>query len=203
MPPNRTIYKLALAVSLALAVAALALRLTGGFDPRQRVVVTGDARVGAPFVLTDQRRQTVADRDFRGRLMLVYFGSATDPDTTPAALQVMAAALDQLGRKADGVAPIFISIDPTRDTPEMLAAYLARIDKRLIGLTGTTEALQALTAAYHLPFKRIDSPSLPGGYSFAHQSLYYLMGRDGRFVTFVPHTTDPGELARALSETLQ
>ena len=135
--------------------------------------------------------------------MLVHFGFTTDPDTTPAALQVMAAALDQLATKANDVAPIFITIDPARDTPEVLAPYLARIDRRLIGLTGADAAVRSLTAAYHLQFRRIDSSSLPGGYSFEHQSLYYLMGRDGRFVTFVPQTTDAGELAQAMREALQ
>jgi cytochrome oxidase Cu insertion factor (SCO1/SenC/PrrC family) len=191
-----------LMAGLLVALAALTLHGIGAFEPTPRVIVSGEANVGASFSLTNQRGQTITDRDFNGRIRLIYFGFTTDPDITPAALQVMAAALDKLGPKGDAVAPLFLTIDPARDTPSVLEAYLTRIDKRLIGLTGTPDAMQSLTAAYHLQYKRIEGPSLPSGYSFSHQSLYYLMDREGRFITFVPHTNDPGELADNLRKAL-
>ena len=97
----------------------------------------GQALVGGPFTLTDHTGKRVTDQDFRGRFMLVFFGFTYCPDVCPTALQVMAAALEKLGRKAEQITPVLITVDPERDTPEQMAMYVKSFHPRLVGLTGT------------------------------------------------------------------
>jgi protein SCO1 len=100
------------------ALASLGLILTAPGSPP--IENSGKALVGGPFSLSDQNGKMITDSDFRGKYMLIYFGFTHCPDTCPAELQVMTAALDQLGNKADKVLPIFVTVDPERDTPEVL-----------------------------------------------------------------------------------
>src|SRR3990170_3878351 len=106
----------------AIAGAAV-LVLTGSFS-NPSVATSGKALIGGPFTLIDQHGKTVTDRDFRGRFMLVFFGFTHCPDICPAELQVMAASLDELGPKANDIIPIFITLDPERDTPRVVADYV-------------------------------------------------------------------------------
>ncbi len=107
--------------------------------PSSGPTTTGKALVGGPFTLTDDTGKQVTDKDYRGRYMLVFFGYTSCPDICPAGLQLISAALENLGKKADRITPIFISIDPARDTPEKLGAYVKNFNPRLVGLTGTPE----------------------------------------------------------------
>ena len=101
---------------------------------------SGKALIGGPFTLVDQTGKTVTDQDFRGRYMLVFFGFTHCPDICPAELQVMSAALDELGPKADEVVPVFITLDPERDTQAAMGAYVKNFGSRFVGLTGSPEA---------------------------------------------------------------
>ena len=141
---------------------------------------TGRALIGGPFTLTDQNGKRVTDKDFRGRFMMVYFGFTFCPDVCPSALQVMGAALHKLGPKADKITPIFITIDPERDTPEKMAQYVQSFDPRLVGLTGTPEEIAAVTKEYRVYAKKV--PTKDGDYSMDHTALVYLMDKQGRFV---------------------
>jgi cytochrome oxidase Cu insertion factor (SCO1/SenC/PrrC family) len=161
-------------------------------------VHTGIAAIGGPFALVNPRGQTVTDRDFHGRSIIVYFGWTRDPDLTPAALQVLTAALTELGRKSEMIVPVFISLDPEHDKGAVLQAFLQPLHPRLVGLTGTDAATRALTEAYKLYQKRIPDASLPGGYSIDHASLYYVMGSDGVFRGLVPYLTDSAVLAKEI-----
>ena len=114
---------------------ASALILTGDAQT-PKVETTGTALIGGPFTLVDQNGKTVTDRDFRGKYMLIFFGFTHCPDICPAELQVMSAALDALGPKADDVVPIFVTLDPGRDTPEAVGAYVKNFGKTFVGLTG-------------------------------------------------------------------
>src|SRR4029077_6274457 len=117
------------------ALGSAALLVLGGQGPM--VETTGKALIGGPFTLVDQTGRTVTDQDFRGRYMLVFFGFTHCPDVCPAELQVMSAALDELGSKADQVVPIFITLDPERDTQEAMGAYVENFGSRFVGLTGS------------------------------------------------------------------
>src|SRR5262245_59223420 len=95
---------------------------------------SGTALVGGRFTLTDHNGRRVSDQDFRGKYMLIFFGFTYCPDVCPSELQVMSAALDELGSEADKIQPIFITIDPARDTPEAMKLYVSNFHPRLVGL---------------------------------------------------------------------
>ncbi|MDE2227684.1 MAG: SCO family protein [Alphaproteobacteria bacterium] len=157
--------------------------------------------VGGPFTLTDQNGAMRTDAQFRGKLMLVYFGYTYCPDTCPATLAAMTQALAQLGPAADAVQPIFITVDPARDTPAQLKSYAANFSPRLIALTGTSEQLQAIEREY-----RVYASKVPGGppddYLLDHSSFIYLMGRDGKLARLIPSGETPADMAADIRKHL-
>lgn len=187
-------------LTLLLAAVVLALQVVAYFVPRQNgpVVHHGVADVGAPFSLTDHLGRAVTDQSLRGRPVVIYFGWTRDPDLTPAALQILSSALDHLGPTAGAIVPIFITIDPERDSMKDLKAFVVRFHPRLIGLIGKKDGTDALIRAFRLYAAQIPDASLPGGYRLDHASLYYVLGADFRFRGLVPHTTDVGVLAAEL-----
>ncbi len=205
MPVSRPLQML-FAACLIGATAAISWVVSGWWltprAPGDVQIVREDRSIGAPFVLIDHTGHTVSDASYRGRPLVLYFGWTSDPDIGPAALQVLVSALTRLGAKGEAVVPLFITLDPAWDTHERLALFVAKLHPRLVGLTGSTQEIDALASAYRLYFKRIASASLPNGHSLEHTSHYYVLGTDGRFLTVIPHTTDGGELARELSKWL-
>ena len=172
-----------------------------GFTP-PATVVTGKPAVGGPFTLTDQTGKRVTDKDFLGKYMLVFFGFTNCPDICPSGLQVMSAALDKVGSKAADVVPIFITLDAKRDTPEKLAQYLKSFHPRLVGLTGSEEEVAAAAKVYRVYTEKITDEKTPDSYSYDHSAIFYLMGKDGVFLSPLPHTTNVDELATSLSSAL-
>jgi protein SCO1/2 len=164
---------------------------------------SGVALVGGPFSLIDQDGRRVTEKDFLGKYMLVFFGYTYCPDICPTELQVMSAALDQMGPEAGRIQPIFVSIDPARDTPEVLKAYVANFGPLLIGLTGSPEEVAAIAKAYRAYYAKAGNGSTATDYLMDHSSIIYLMGPDGRFVKHMPYTTDAAKLATELKETLR
>ncbi|PAY03488.1 SCO family protein [Bradyrhizobium sp. UFLA03-84] len=153
--------------------------------------------VGGPFALTDQAGHERTDRDFRGRLMLVYFGFTYCPDVCPTDLQAIGLALDKLGRDGDQVQPIFITVDPARDTAAHLAEYVPMFHPRLIGLTGTDDAIRKVADAYKVYYARV--PQDTGDYTVDHTAYIYLMDRDGNYLGFFP----PGTSADRMVEIIR
>jgi protein SCO1/2 len=155
------------------------------------------AAIGGPFELVDQTGAARRDAEFRGRYMLVYFGFTFCPDACPTALLAMADALDRIGPLAQRVQPVLISVDPERDTPAQLASYVAAVDERLIGLTGTNAQIAAAARAYRVFFRKVTPPGM-SDYLVDHTSLIYLMGPDGQFVAHFSHETPPERMAETL-----
>jgi protein SCO1/2 len=175
---------LALAGFAAGAMTALAVlpQARERLLPPANVRVSGAARIGGPFALTDQNGRRVTDADFRGRTMLVVFGSTSAADATAQSLQVISAALARLGPKADRVAPILIAVDPERDTPERLKRLTADFHPRLVGLTGTPAEIAEVLAAYRVAgVRRTGGPVSPAGYTLEIPPPIYVMGPDGRY----------------------
>ena len=170
--------------------------------PAAGVKVIGQALVGGPFTLTDHTGKRVTDQDFSGRTMLVFFGFTFCPDVCPSALQVVSAALDKLGPKADRFVPIFISVDPERDTPAQLASYVQSFHPRLVGLTGTPAEIDAAVKAYRVYVKKVPDPKSTAGYTMDHTSLIYVMGPDGAYRTHFAHTTNADAMADRLARLL-
>lgn len=170
--------------------------------PSAGVKVMGQALIGGPFTLTDHTGKRVTEQDYRGRIMLVFFGFTFCPDVCPSALQVMSAALDKLGPKADRFVPLFISVDPERDTPAQLAGYVQSFHPRLVGLTGSPAEIDAVVKAYRVYYRKVEDPKSTAGYTIDHTSLIYVMGPDGAYRTHFAHTTDANAMAERLAKLL-
>jgi cytochrome oxidase Cu insertion factor (SCO1/SenC/PrrC family) len=156
----------------------------------------GRGQVGGPFTLTDQEGQARSDRDFRGKLMIVYFGYTFCPDVCPADLMAITQALDALGPGANSIQPIFITIDPERDS-KVLAEYLRAFHKSFVGLTGSPEEIRKVANAYKAFYAKLP-PARDGEYAIDHTGMIYLMGKDGEYLGFLPPQTDPAKLTDVL-----
>jgi cytochrome oxidase Cu insertion factor (SCO1/SenC/PrrC family) len=186
------------------AVAALAVfpEARARLMPAAGVKVMGQALIGGPFTLTDHTGKRVTDQDFRGRNMLVFFGFTLCPDVCPSALQVVSAALDKLGPKADRFVPILITVDPEHDTPTQLASYVESFHPRLVGLTGTPAEIETVVKAYRVYVRKVSDPKSTAGYTIDHTSLIYVMGPDGAYRTHFAHTTNADAMAERLAKLL-
>lgn len=159
--------------------------------------------IGGPFTLTDHTGRSVTDADFRGRYLLVYFGYIYCPDVCPMSLQRNFEALQMLGEKAEKIQPVLITVDPERDTIELMRDYVAAFDPRLIGLTGTPEQVKAAAAAYRVYYAKVKSESgAAEGYLVDHSAFTYLMAPDGTFAQFFRHDMTPEAMAERLNKIL-
>lgn len=141
---------------------------------------------GGPFTLENTDGQTVTNATYRGKYLRVYFGYTYCPDICPTTLQAIANRLDLLGSKANAVAPVFITVDPARDTPAVTKRYTAAFSSRLIGLTGTAAEIAAVAREYPVYYaKHVTGPG-PDNYAMDHSSVIYLTGRVGRFIAPIP-----------------
>jgi cytochrome oxidase Cu insertion factor (SCO1/SenC/PrrC family) len=159
--------------------------------------------IGGPFALTDQFGKPRTDADFRGQYMLVFFGFTNCPDICPIELQTISDALDQLDAKQSAkVTPIFITVDPARDTPDALRAYVANFHPRLVALTGSAEAIGTVAKSYRVFYAKAtgaSAPSDPAAYILDHSAVVYLMGPKGEYVALF----SPGTTAQAMAEDLR
>lgn len=190
---------------IALGVIAVAAfvawnRIAGNGTPRSATesTVVPAVQIGGPFTLTSHRGLKVSDSDFRGRLMLVYFGYGYCPDVCPTELANMASALDALGEKADAVQPIFITIDPERDTAGFLADYVPLFHPRLVGLTGSPAEIAAVAKSYRVYYQKATDPGATD-YLMNHSGFVYLMGRDGQFLSMFKGATKPDSMANTIA----
>lgn len=205
--------------AVACGIAVLMLAGPGSFgiaEVRGQEVVSASLAAAsgtvAPFSLIDQRGESVTDEEFRGRFMLVFFGYTYCPDVCPLGLQRMSRAVDALGPEAEQVAPIFITVDPERDSSSVLATYTAHFHPRLIGLTGTREQVDAARRSYGVrSFKVFLPPSFEEGesdeddnsrYLMQHSASTYLVGPDGAIERVFSHETSSREMARQIRELI-
>ncbi|MDH3691412.1 MAG: SCO family protein [Gammaproteobacteria bacterium] len=162
-------------------------------------------RFGGPFTLIDHHGNTVSDKDFAGRFMLIFFGYTYCPDICPTNLTTMAQALKDLGDAGDAVQPLFISVDPERDTIEVLEKYVNFFHPRLIGLRGSEEQVSAAAHAYKIHRGKVitQNQTSTDDYLVNHSSITYLMGPTGDFVTLFPHDTKPKFMTKTIAKYVQ
>jgi protein SCO1/2 len=163
--------------------------------------VSGEALIGGPFELTDQDGKPVTDQTYKGKLMLIYFGFTFCPDACPTALGVMSAAVDKLDVAADRVVPIFITVDPERDTPQVMKDYVSNFSPRLVGLTGTPEQIAKAAKAYRVFYQKAPG-SAPDDYVMDHTLLIYLMDGDGKYLTHFGPDATPEQMAEEIRKHL-
>ena len=164
------------------------------------IMLTDAAEIGGPFRLTDHTGTPVTDADFQGRHMLIYFGYTSCPDVCPAELQTMGRAMDILGAKGNKIVPVFISVDPERDTAQVLNKYVAAFHPRMVGLTGTAAEIKAAAKAYKVGYRK--QPGAKSGHGeilMDHTSFFYLVGPGGKVVALFRGGTKPEVLAKELA----
>lgn len=193
-----------LRMTLCAALAWLALstpQATASNAPHE-AKKAGKSALGGPFTLTDHTGRTVTDKTFRGKYMLMYFGYTSCADVCPTDLSNMVGAMQLLGPLADQIQPIFVSIDPKRDTIKRLAEYVTLFDPRLIGLTGTDKQIEKITKAYLVSYFYFDSKD-NDEYEVAHSAKTYLMGPDGRYRMWFRNGTDPESMAAGIRRFIE
>ena len=186
---------------------ALPLLLAGcgqGAAPSPEAPLAG-ARIGGPFTLTNQDGRQVSDRDFAGRYRLMYFGYTYCPDVCPVDLQKLMAGYKKLEQSdpalAAKVAPIFVTIDPARDTPPVLKQYVTAFSPKLIGLTGTPEQIAKVAKAYRVFYQKAPGAG-PDDYVMDHTLLIYLMDGDGKYLTHFGPDVTPDQMAEEIRKRL-
>lgn len=200
-------------VCLLLGAAAVSLALKQGSsaaDPTQNreFVDPGSVPIGGPFRLTDHTGNTVTDMDFEGKYLLVFFGFTYCPDICPTTLSEIARTMDLLGDQSGAVQPLFITVDPERDTPEIMAEYVAAFHPAIIGLTGTLDQTAAIAKAYRLYYEKAPAEERQamadsGDYTVNHQGNTYLMNPEGEYLRHFSYGTPPEEMAESIGRAIE
>jgi len=164
-------------------------------------VVASNVAIGGPFSMIDQDGKRVSDHDLRGQYLLIYFGYAHCPDVCPTTLQDMAQTLDVLGSDAAAVTPVFVTVDPVRDTPDFLKDYVAAFHPRMIGLTGSANEIAAIAKVYRVYYAKAEGES-DDNYLMDHSSYTYLMGADGNYVALFRFGASPEDMAEGIRAAL-
>jgi protein SCO1/2 len=198
--PRRFVLVAVLFAGFVILGAGAFLALSLHETPRGAAGTLLASAIGGPFRLVDQDGKTVTDADLKGKWSLVYFGYTHCPDACPTALNDIAIALDELGSKRSAVRPVFITVDPERDTPEVLKAYVTAFDAPILALTGTPEEVAQAAKGYRVYYAK--HPEAGGDYSMDHSSVIYVMDPEGRFTASFTHQSAPEEIAERLKKLL-
>ena len=194
MSRPRILFAVACLALAAVIGGAVVLNLNAARTVQSQALSSGKALIGGPFQLVDQDGRAVDQRLLRGKWSAVFFGYTFCPDVCPTNLQTMAAAQDKLGAKAKDMQVVFVSIDPGRDTPQQLKAYLSSkaFPVGTIGLTGTPAQVDQAAKAYRVYYAKVGSGS---DYTMDHSSVTYLMDPKGDFVSVIPYGMTPAQVA--------
>ena len=195
-PPRFALIAIVFAALLVVAAGVL-LGLAIRETPKGAAGTALANMIGGPFHLIDQNGKPVSDADLKGKWQLVFFGYTHCPDACPTALNEMALALDQLGEKRGEIQVVFITVDPGRDTPDVMKSYVQSFDAPIIALTGSPDAVAQAAKAYRVYYAK--HPRADGDYDMDHSAVIYVMNPEGRFTaTFTPDST-----ADAIAQRLQ
>lgn len=189
-------------------IAAVAVAIAIGLGIGLLIPVTDstievtESVVGGPFEMVNHRGETVTQETYAGQHMLIYFGYTFCPDVCPTELQSIALALDEMGSKADSVVPLFVTIDPGRDTVDAMKEYVTLFHPRIVGLTGTPAQVKQMADEYGVYFVKARDTGASTEYLMDHSSLIFLMDGHGRYVTHLRPGMSPEAMARVLSKAL-
>ena len=154
------------------------------------------------FELIDHQGEIRTEDDFEGKWLLVFFGFVNCPDVCPTTLAEVSAVVHGLGEQASDVQPLFISVDPERDTPEVLAEFIPRFEAGIIGLTGSPERIAATKARFHIFYEKISDENAPGQYTMSHSSQLFLFGPDGGYLRSWAYGASAEEITADLLELI-
>lgn len=197
-----TLFAAALAAAFVSAAAAQQpAREAAEAERLMAELMSGKAEVGAPFALRDARGRLRRLEEFRGKVVVLYFGFTFCPDVCPTDLAEIARALRSIGRQAEQVQPLFVTLDPKRDTPRLLRRYVRSFHPSIVALTGSEEDVRRVARSFKVYFERV--PDGRGGYTIAHAAFTFVIGRDSRYREFVPPGTPAGRIAAVIEEALE
>lgn len=148
------------------------------------------AEIGGEFTLVNTEGQTISTEQFKGKIRWVYFGFTSCPAVCPTDLANISHVLKRLGKKADNLQVLFITVDPERDTPEVMKKYMESYDPRIMALTGTAAQIATAAKAYKVYYKKMEAGAMPGGYTMDHSAFLYVMDREGKYLTHFGHDED-------------
>lgn len=181
------------AAVLGLSTLCATLEATESEGPVSPVSV-----IEARFTLLDHHGNTVTEQTYRGKWLLVFFGYTSCPDICPTTLYDTARTLKALGDDAGRLQALFVSVDPERDTVDVLAKYIPAFGPAITGLTGEPGDVEQAARAFRVYYEKVASPGSPGGYTMDHQSSLYLIRPDGRFETVFPHGMTVERMVKAI-----
>jgi cytochrome oxidase Cu insertion factor (SCO1/SenC/PrrC family) len=192
-----------------LLIAAAAVLVVGNSsEPRpvdagqlMNELMSGKAAVGAPFTLTDQWGKARSLGEFRGKVVLLYFGYTFCPDVCPTDLAAIAATRRALGPQADEVQPVFVTLDPRRDTAELIGHYVSAFDPAFVALRGSEEETKRIATSYKVFYEKVRLPQ-SDSYLVDHMTFTFLLDREGQYVAFFPPGTRPERMAVMVREAL-
>lgn len=194
-----------IALGVIAATAFVAWRQISGAGPAETaesVGFTAAVKIGGPFTLMSHQGDKVTDETYRGRFLFVYFGYGYCPDICPTELANMAATLDHMGAAAEKVQPLFITVDPARDSPEFLAEYVAQFHPAMVGLTGTEQQIADIAKQYRVFYRKAEDEG-SSEYLMDHSNFIYLMGPDGEFLSMFRGGTNPGAIAKTITKYVE
>jgi cytochrome oxidase Cu insertion factor (SCO1/SenC/PrrC family) len=192
------------AVTMAAVLAALAgggWALQSWFAAEQ--ASGGEALIESEFSLIDHADKPVTDEDFEGKWQLVFFGFTYCPDVCPTTLNDASIVLEELGAEGDQLQPLFITVDPKRDTPEVMAEYVANFDPRIVGLTGSLEQIEQAAQAFRAYYAKVEQDGVPDGYTMNHSAFLYLMDPEGEYAAHFSPSDEPAAIAEEIRAYLE
>ena len=189
LSPTRRILLSSLATLVLFGVGAI---MAVAAPPWETADAQSSTPIGGPFALVGGDGRTVTDETFRGRWMLLYFGYTHCPEICPTTLSDIAEMLEKLGPLAAELQPLFVTIDPARDTPEVIAKYAAAFDPRIVGLSGSAAAIEAAAKSYHVYYRRAANSDGDDDYFMEHSAFVYLVDNNGRYATLFAPTEGQG-----------
>lgn len=202
---NSVLIKIIISLLIVLAAAvALLLYLDPGKDETQSPpsrAVSG-VSIGGAYTLETGDGRTITDQSFPEKLKIVYFGYTFCPDVCRVGLLNISAALDLLGEAADQYQPLFVTIDPTRDTPKIVSEYVDYYDDRIIGLSGSQQAIDQIIKAYRI-YVAIPPNQDPENYLVDHSAYIYIMDQDGTFLDVLDHDASPDKIAASFRKYIK
>ena len=198
LPSRPKLILASILILLSVLIAALALSTLNSVKGG-----SGTALIGGPFTMLNEKGEIVTEKTYAGKYMLLFFGFTNCGDICPTELQVIAAAFSEMGATSDVITPILVTVDPERDTPQVMAEYVKNFHPRLQGLTGSAEQIAQFAKIYHIYFQKVPDLKNPANYTMDHSSILYLMGPDGKFIKHFTYTTDAKNLAERLKKVLQ
>jgi protein SCO1/2 len=200
-PPPVTKRRISPVPRWAGVMAAILIVSAGGYYALHRF--SPPPKIGGPFTLTAVTGGRVSDTDFRGKWILIYFGYTFCPDACPLALSNITEAMSELGPKADLVQPVFITVDPDRDTSKVLADFTSNFDSRIVALTGTPAEITDVEREFRVYAAKVPDEKNSGNYLMDHTSLFYLVDPNGHYAGIMQASVEGPKLAAALTADLE